>query len=190
MKTRICVGFAAALVVLGGCVVKSVYPYYTEKDLIFDPGLVGSWQEVGTNSKPSEFVRIERSGQKGYICTAFAENETNSVEVHLFKLKGQLFIDTYATNRSLDFVPVHQLSRVVRMEPNLEVCDLNYQWLEELVKKSPREIRHVEIPDRSQGNDSKWIVLTADTARLQKFVLRYLKNDEAWTTPSTWQRRK
>ena len=54
----------ALIAFLAGCVVTSVYPYYTPKDLLFDPALVG-----GAVVRAGDFVvdgslrgRIERLG--------------------------------------------------------------------------------------------------------------------------------
>jgi hypothetical protein len=166
---------------LAGCVVTSVYPFYTEKDLVFEPSLLGDW--AGTDKDPSpikQFTRVERVGEKGYRATSFNEERTNSVICHLFRLKGQLFLDTCPTNHEVDLIPVHQVSKVTRLSPEFENANLNYKWLEELLKKNPKAIRHTIVNDKFEGTNDTRIVLTADTAELQKFILKYLNNTNAW----------
>ena len=42
------------LLSLVGCVVTSIYPYYTAKDVVFEPKLVGRWMETEKSSKTNE----------------------------------------------------------------------------------------------------------------------------------------
>ncbi|HLZ54392.1 MAG TPA: hypothetical protein VKS19_07950, partial [Verrucomicrobiae bacterium] len=111
----------------------------------------------------------------------------NSFEVHLFRLKAQLFVDAFPTNRSLDFVPVHQVSKVMQNGPVLETANLNYDWLAKLLKKNPRAIRHMMLRD-NPGDEHGRIVLTADTKELQRFILKNVNNTNAWKEPSQFKR--
>jgi hypothetical protein len=175
------------LLFLGGCVVTSIYPYYTDKDLVFDPALLGKWVEAGETNQPAEYVQIERLGDKGYWATVFSTHETNSVELHLFRLKQQLLLDSYPTNRSLDFVPVHQVSKVIRIEPELETANLNYDWLAKLLEKRPKAIRHMMLQDKPEDTQNSRIVLTANTKELQRFILEYMNDTNAWSEPSLFE---
>lgn len=175
------------LLFLGGCVVTSLYPYYTDKDLVFDPALLGKWVEAGTTNQSAEYVQIERLGEKGYWATVFGTDETNSVELHLFRLKQQLFLDSFPTNRSLDFVPVHQVSKVIWSEPQLETANLSYDWLAKLLEKHPKAIRHMVLQDKPGDTQKGRIVLTADTRELQRFILKYVNNTNAWNKPSLFK---
>jgi hypothetical protein len=179
----------AALVAAGlfmaGCVVTSVYPFYTDKDLVFEPALLGDW--TGTddeNPASKEFTRVERLGDQGYCATSFNEAQTNSIIFHLFRLKNQLFLDTCPTNQQVDLIQVHQVSKVMQVSPEFINASLNYKWLEELLKKNPKAIRHTVVNDKFDGDHSERIVLTADTAELQKFILKHLNNTNAWGKPS------
>src|SRR5579862_9385739 len=93
MKAKILklVAAAAALSVLvTGCVVLSVYPFYTPKDLIFDPGLAGRW--VQTNST-NNFWQFDDVGGKFYLLTTRDESSTDVFEANLFQLKQYRFLD-------------------------------------------------------------------------------------------------
>jgi hypothetical protein len=177
------------LLLLTGCVVTSVYPFYTSKDVVFDQALLGDWVDAVKTNEPNEFVRVERLGEKGYAVTAFTGSETNSSEAYLFRLKRQLFLDVFPTNRSLDYLPVHQVSRVASLTPKLESTDLNYDWLAKLVEQKPDAIRHLVLPDKPGDRQGGRIVLTADTQELQRFLLKYLDNTNAWKEPSVWKHR-
>jgi hypothetical protein len=182
MKKFAFVVLAAAAGLLAGCVVTSIYPYYTEKDLVFDPALIGNWAEAGKTNDSSEFVRVERVGEKGYRATFFGNGATNSSDVYLFRLKQQLFVDTCPTNRSLDFVPAHQVSKVTQLGPGfVETANLNYDWFSKLLENNPSAIRHMVLRDGR-------VVLTADTKDLQRFILKNVNNTNAWRNPSRLKR--
>jgi hypothetical protein len=68
---------------LAGCVVMSVYPYYTLKDLTFDAGLAGRWAKPGTTNEFWEFTAVT---DKSYLVTTADDHETNHFEGYLFQL--------------------------------------------------------------------------------------------------------
>ncbi|MDE3068054.1 MAG: hypothetical protein KGJ60_10955 [Verrucomicrobiota bacterium] len=172
---------------LAGCVVTSVYPFYTDKDLVSNPVLPGKWVDADATNPPSEYAQIKPLDGKGYWVTLVGAQETNSMEAHLFRLKQQLFLDTFPTNRSLDYVPTHQVSKVLQIVPRLETADLNYDWLSHLLEKHPKAIRHLVLPEKP-GEEGGRIVLTADTKELQRFLLKYVNNTNAWNNPSHYKR--
>ena len=61
MKILRLVAAVAVLSMLAGCVVLSVYPFYTPGDLIFDPGLTGRWVNTASNN---EIWRFDDVGGK------------------------------------------------------------------------------------------------------------------------------
>ena len=189
-SSRIIAGVTALFAVilfLTSCVVTSIYPYYTDKDLVFDPAVLGKWVEAGATNASTEYVRIEQTGEKSYRATAFGTDGTNSIEAHLFRLHQQLYLDSFSTNRSLDYVPVHQVSKVTQTGPVLETADLNYDWLKKLLEKNPKAIRHMVLRDPGEEKGGR-IVLTADTQELQRFIIKYVNNTNAWEEPSQLKR--
>jgi hypothetical protein len=186
---RALAGIGAVSCLLVGCVVTSVYPFYAAKDVVFDQALLGDWVDAQQTDESKEFARVERLGEKGYLVTVFTPSETNSSEAHLFRLKHQLFLDVFPTNRSLDFVPVHQLSKVTSIDPRYEGTNLNYDWLDKLLEQKPDAIRHLVLREKPGDNQNGRIVLTADTQELQRFILKHLDNTNAWKEPSTWKHR-
>jgi hypothetical protein len=178
------VAILASGLFLAGCVVTSVYPYYSDKDVVFEPALLGDWTDGKSDGNTNDVGRVEQFGQTGYRLTSLGENETNSVNFHVFRLGQQLFMDMCPTNQSLELLPTHQLQKVKRTGMTLEIASLNYDWLEKLLEKNPKAIRHIVVTDKNDGRDDKRIVLTADTAELQKFVLKHLRDTNAWNEPS------
>ncbi len=58
-----------AALLLGGCVVTSIYPYYTPKDLAFEPALLGDWQSTEPNANTNEFWQFEKLEGQAYKLT-------------------------------------------------------------------------------------------------------------------------
>jgi hypothetical protein len=178
MKRIACSLLAATAALLLGCVVTSVHPFYTEKDLVFEPALVDDWiKEV--KDGPDEVWKFEKSPTEGYRLTLIEERQATVLETHLFKLQGQLFLDIASMERDYHVIPPHYLLKVSHITPTLRMSELNHDWLKGLVKTNPSVIRHHLVRTGDQPEDSR-VVLTADTAELQKFVLKHLETAGAW----------
>jgi len=166
-----------------GCLVVSVYPYYNEKDLVFETGLVGSWSKTDGQSERWKF---EKQDTNTYQLTVTNSSGTNVMQAHLFKLRGQLFIDLYAPDASTDVqpppIPSHLLLRVQSLSPSLKLTVLDFAWLRDLLLKNPKALRH-EIIKTNDKPEDRPIALTADTAELQAFLAQHLDTKEAWSDP-------
>ena len=179
---------------LMGCGITSVYPFYTEKDLIFDPALVGHWEKVNDDKDPDP-IEFKKSGDKEYRLW-LKEGETKEghvlhlekYAVHLFKLRTQLFLDLLPVERHEDSIPVHHLMKADQITPTLKMATLSDNWLSELLKKTPGALAHQLIPDPNDPNKSE-LVLTAPTRELQRFLLKQLKNNAAFEPTQEWKRR-
>jgi hypothetical protein len=175
-KRNIVIGIAAA-VLLAACI-PSLNPYYTEKDLAFDPKLIGEWQEKD-KTEELETWKFEQGKDKAYSLTVTEKDgKRGEFEAHLFKLKQDYFLDIVATDIgtnvadliSFSLIPGHLLLRVPQIEPELKLAGSDFDWLEKYLKEHPKSLAHHRENDR--------IVLTAETADLRSFVLRHLGEGE------------
>lgn len=193
---RVPVIFALAFF-LASCFVTSIYPLYTEKDLTFVPELLGTWKAEDEEN----LYTFQQSGKNAYelIITGQESNkkstgildyeEAGRYEAHLVKLGKFLFLDIYPQvpemgEYGLDFylVPVHSFHKILIEKDVLRLVSLDYDWLEEMIKGNKINLAHVRVEDR--------IVLTASTAELQKFVLKYVEDSEAFSDFSKLDRQK
>jgi len=169
--------FAGGLLTLAGCVLTSVYPYYTAKDLVFEKKLVGRWmpaESEGTN----DFWEFSRADTNLYYTLTMRDgNGPKTFQAHLFRLKQRTFLDALPTEEHDDFVPPHYLLQVVQSEPTLKMTMLNPGWVDELLEKEPEALRHIHV---AEGQGQKRLVLTANTAELQKFILKHADNTNAF----------
>jgi len=91
-----------AVLLLAGCIVTSIYPFYTAKDIAFEPGLLGQWQDVKDENSHWQFTK---GGTTAYLITITSGQDTNQIQGHLFKLSGQTFMDLFGTESSCDAFP-------------------------------------------------------------------------------------
>jgi len=190
MKSKILLLFALAL---AGCV-PSWNPFYTEKDLVFDPALVGAWRPAEAKETSKEDWAFTKAGDKQYQLAQTDEEDRKAVfEAHLFQLNAQRFVDLYLTKvegddlkvnawASLSLVPAHLLLRVEQIEPALKLAVMNPDWMQKFLKKTPGAIAHQVVGD---GN----VVLTADTGELQKFIAAHLNDPDFFGGPMEMKRK-
>lgn len=166
----------AAAAILTGCVVTSVCPYYTEKDLVAEPAILGNW--INTN-KHDEFWKFEQTGKSVYRLTLAQASTTAILETHAFKLEGRLFLDIFSLERDYHVIPAHYLLKVEQTSPSLKFTELNDAWLKSFVARKPTAVPYHILENPSNPSDNR-IVLTGDTSELQSFVLRHLNTPGAW----------
>jgi len=184
MKRTLLLTAGLALVLLTGCITLSVYPYYTTKDLTFDPALVGIWSEPDKTDADSETWTFEKLNEQAYRLTVKDKDEKTEFDARLFKLKGFTFLDCLPCKHNDYSAPCHVLLRLNQIQPQLEMHLLDFEWLSNLIEKQPKAIRHTMVVEaNAKGDNAKSFVLTADTSELQKFVLKHLKTEEAWGKP-------
>ena len=183
MKTNILKFLAAGSVLslLAGCIVLSVYPFYTPKDLIFDPGLAGRWVKT---TAANEFRQFSDTGGKFYLLTTTDDQDTNCLEAHLFQLKQYQFLDLLTTNRGQFQMPVHLIAKAARNDASVSLEFLDYGWLAGLVETNPAVLRHLVVPEKPGDTSGGMVYLTADTKDLQKFLLEHAEDTNAFNAGS------
>ena len=179
MRNKIILVFG---LIWAGCV-PSWNPLYTEKDLMFDPLLVGAWTPVEAQEGSKETWLFTKGGDKLYqLQQTDEEGRKAGFEVRLVKLKDHRFLDLYLTKVEGDDVklnawagfslaPAHLILKVEQVEPALKIAAMNPDWMKKFVKQHPDPIAHSVVLD---GN----IVLTASTSELQRFVLGHVDEEE------------
>ncbi len=171
-----------AVALMCSCI-PSVNPFYTEKDLITDPRLPGTWQDNETNGDSSVW-KFEFDGTNAYNLTiSESKGRTGEFSAHLFKLGSENFLDLiplscdYATNQAglvgAAMIPGHLLMYVSSLSPTLHLALCDPDWLKKHLAKNPNTIAHRDY----EGG----IFLTADTRDLQKFVVKHLGKDELFS---------
>ncbi len=178
MKKLILLVPVASTLFLAGCIVTSVYPFYTSKDIVAEPGLAGKW--ASTNDE-NEHWTFEKDETKAFRLTYTTKSSTNIISATPFKLGENKLLDLMGdpeagSETQPPPIPSHFLLRLVRTSPNVTMVPMDYDWLTQVITNNPAAIRHHFIGE----GEKRRMVLTADTKELQGFVISHLRTKEAW----------
>jgi hypothetical protein len=175
-----------AVLLVAGCVVTSVYPFYQAKDVTFDPAMVGTWSDPAKTNADQETWTFEKLDGQTYKLVVRNASETNQFDTHLFSLGDAKFLDCLTRERPAYAAPTHVLLRVKSLQPQLEMQLLDYEWLGKLIEANPKALRHIIVPKEAgtaAEPDGGLLTLTADTAELQRFIRQHLNDTNAWSKP-------
>ena len=184
MKKRLALWVVLGLgLVMAGCFMPSVYPFYTEKDLVFDEALMGTWAAADRKPDDKENWTFAKAGATQYTFNINKEDETNVFSARLFKLKGFTFMDCLYVGdlpKGLPGIPPHYLAKVTQIEPSLKLSTLSVDWLDTYLQTNPAAIQHILVYDRPEDTNTAHFVLTADTKELQRFILKHAADTNFW----------
>jgi hypothetical protein len=180
--------------VLVGCPARTFYPLFAEKDLAFNPALVGTWTIEG------DTYTFQKSGEKSYELTHFQNDhptDTAVFKAHLGKLGKYWFLDLFPERHALEthlkngvythhLVPVHSISRVWFEGDSMRIATLEADWLRKMIQNKKLKIPY--IPNKEADDDQ--FLVTASSKELQSFVTKYADNKEAFPEPGVFHKLK
>lgn len=188
MKRNAIISIAVVLLLLQGCIVKSLHPFYTEKNLVFRKELLAKWEDQDggkwdiRNSKdsPNTYeMHWSKSGAEDVVFVA-----------HLFTLDDQLYFDFFPVEGGgntmaifeMHLMPTHSIAKVEMLTTEeVGIQWFNEEWLGSLFDENRIKISHEIINEPVHGKQQdKTYVLTASTEELQKFILKYGKDPRAF----------
>ena len=189
MKTKKLLFYILA-VILGGCVpVISLHPLYTDKDVVLDKKLYGTWIDNSEDTKTTwEFKSFDEPKNAYKLIFADEEGKKGSFVAHLVKLQDKFFLDIFPSElpwnpedpnkmdwpyNSIFLIPAHTFVKVDSIEPQLKLRLMLESEIEELLKEDPGVVEHTTVGER--------IVLTESTKKLQAFVLKYADDERVFT---------
>ncbi len=177
IKYFLAVGIAFLIM---GCPARSLFPLFAEKDLEYDPGLIGTWMDNKNGT-----ITFQKAGEKSYKMV-FLEQKENSegYRVQLGRLGTFLFFDSYPLKEGSDHhtLATHILSRVWLNGDTLRIASLESDWLRDMIDAKKITIAHV----RRDGD----IILTATTDELQQLALLFAEDNKAFPSPDILIRMK
>ncbi|HEW79210.1 MAG TPA: hypothetical protein ENH34_04495 [Phycisphaerales bacterium] len=195
---------------LGGCIpVMSLHPLYTDKDLIFEEKLLGTWVDDSNDTtwefqlvanepdNASEFKHPDKP-EKAYKLI-FSNNDGKTKGLfftHLVKLENKFFMDVFPSQlpymprdpnegwiyNMYFLVPVHTFIKIDSIEPQLKMRFTDDDEMEKLLKEDPNAVKYELVNDR--------LILTASTKELQAFVLKYADDSRVFTDEIVLNRKK
>jgi len=195
MKTKYLIPILVVLITAQSCTIFSLNPLYTEEDLMEVPDLVGTWEEPDEH----EYVSIELLQNNKYLFRymedlrkdgTFQEVDTVSYEAGFLEVGNHFFADLYpyyhdeGSDESeylfRNFIPTHSILKIVKEGNELQLYLFNFDRLQELFEQNRIRIKHQMFDD--------YIVITASTEELQKFIEKYADDPKAFEDPAIFRK--
>jgi hypothetical protein len=191
------------LAMLAGSCIPSLFPLYTQEDLVTDDRIVGTWNAGGNNiwvidrldyNPKSDFMNpdwTDPKDKKTYRLkvTEVSEGDTLEAEfvVHMLVLDGQHYLNFFPTDYELahgflswHMIEANNFSKVRITEDSLSLNFFDPSYMEKLIDTNRIKISHIRL--------DSGILLTARARELQKFVIKYGNEDEAILEPDVLKR--
>ncbi|MEA3443094.1 MAG: hypothetical protein U9R19_00045 [Bacteroidota bacterium] len=170
-----------ALFLMNSCIIISLSPCYTEKDVVYKQSFEGTWHDSNDalwkitprqTAKPHTSYKLE-----------LTENGITSVfELHIAELENHYFLDFFPDVQennltediflSLHRLPVHSFARMKFADKKIILNLMNEDWFKKQIESGQNIIPHREIEGLQ--------ILTATTEQIQKFLTSIAKNDKAF----------
>lgn len=194
MKTRAFILILLIAVFLSGCLVKSLHPFYKESDVIFDETLLGTWLDEDSATWRINPFTFSKGFMKGdstdnsYLVEMFDDTaKISKFNVHLFNLKEKQFLDfvpiqddRYEEIINIHLVPTHSIARILFVsEDEAIIAWFDEEWLNSLFEENRVKIAHEVVKVYGDGLNKEY-VLTASTQELQKFIIKYGNDEDAY----------
>jgi len=201
-KVSIILGFAFLLIFLSSCL-NTLHPIFTEKDLAYDPKLIGIWNTENQGNKGRAIISnlatensVELPGnistikQKGYfISYQDKDGDTKQYIAFLARIGKHLYFDYYPADKKEDrkpdeffgihFVKMHTSYRVeILKDGSFELSQLDGSYVKSLIDEKKIRISH-EIDAEDD------ITITASTKELQQYLLKYGDEPSAYESAKT-----
>jgi len=197
--------------VFNSCVVKSLFPFYTDSSIYFEKRFIGTWvdtenakwevllfQDVilkeNNKNKASELdedqFRIYNKYKNSYVVYFEKDNTKSSFLAMPFKINDQLFLDfTPIEDKEIeetknDLYKIHLIGThtLAKVDViNNNKVDINWFSSEKLEELFEQD--KIKIKHEKVGF-SETILLTASSEELEKFIKKYMdsKDEGKWKT--------
>ena len=155
------------LIFLPGCVVESVQPFYTDKDVVFDKDLLGTWKVADKEDS----LMFRKASDDSYYVVSYEDGKAEVYRAYLFELMRIRYLDvTVSQDRESrpagagQSIAVHTLWKVVIDGDTLRIYGLDESKLKDSLKEHPLSWAN---PDFSGD-----VLFTGTTGDIQDFIRR------------------
>lgn len=158
--------FVAILATAPGCLVVSVTPSHTRDSLVWEPALLGVWQNVDDASS----MTIERGEWQSYTVEYAHTIEKGRLTGYLSTIGKERYFDVMPArgeDHGSFLLPVHVVLRLGLDGDRLELTPLSYDWFFDRVQKK------IAIPGLGVVLDEKEnALIVSPTAALRAWMAR------------------
>jgi hypothetical protein len=194
------IAVVASAVFLSGCFVVSVNPLFRERDLAFDPALVGTWTTpCSEENGVAKFCRLvfAAAEHKGYSI-AYTDEKAVTVmfDGYLGRLGKNLYLDVVPQSAELKSMSgaardhallAHSFWKVSLKKDELTLASLRAN--DALQQALRRAGMRTGMTRTASGWESDPNLLLGSTLELQRFLAVYGAKPEAWDAePAVWHK--
>ena len=202
-KIALTTAFALLLIFLSSCLT-TLHPIFTEKDLAYDPTLIGTWNTENEGKEGKVIINnlatensvdlpgnISAIKQQGYFIIYQDKNGkvTDQYIAFLSRIGKHLYFDYFPADKKEDrkldeffgvhFVRMHTSFRVeILKDGNFELSQLDGSYVKSLIDEKKIRISH-----ETDADDNT--VITASTKELQQYLLKYGDEPSAYRSEKT-----
>ena len=165
---------ASMLVSLSGCAsVVSLHPLAlpNDKDVIFDPALVGTWEEIKADKDGARTRYVVARAESGYTVNSGPDKLEGTM--HLLKVGGRYLLDVYCPSDAPS-LPVHLFVKLRLDKDSAWLAGMESEWLQDQIK-TRAQLRHEVLME-----DDDRIVLTASPTELRRHLLPYVADNRSF----------
>ena len=189
---------ALGLVLLGGCVVQSFYPFYTDEAKVSLPSIAGSWQPIDKDSPANTAERpwvftTRADGQYEFL--TYDKDKPGKLKATFFKVGTNLFCDFSPADVlpedakingywAFHVRPVHSVARVETNSDRLTFVPLSFDWVRAAVQSNQVTLAHL------QGKEKDDLLFTARPQEWSKFLADHAANTNAFKPDSAYAFRR
>lgn len=190
------ISILAIVLLFSGCGIFSLHPLYHDENLLVKSELIGTWQN---SDDANTFISIDTLGDKMYEFVLVDKEDTVNFEMGLLQLGDQFFIDLFPSEDDCgwpgggdcdqlelmfrNYIPVHTFMKFEYKDNNLFLTEFDNERLIDLFDQ-----KRIRLSHEMAGKDNDYVVITASTNDLQKFISRYANDKEAFVESEKYHR--
>jgi hypothetical protein len=173
------------VVLLSGCFIQSVQPFYLTGMMAEVPDLIGEWRLVRAGSDDVTAKYPQPWLFTSTVIRTFEKGIPSTLRVVWFKVDDTLFADLSADERDYDgklnmwwsmhAIPVHSVCKVQLENGMLSLIPLDGDWLLKKITRQEIALSYVVVGDKGDH-----YALTSSPQELSAFLKHYRQNPEAF----------
>ena len=149
-----------------GCLVVSVNPSHDRDSLVWEPGLIGEWQNVDDASS----MKIERGEWQSYTVEYAHTIEKGRLTGYLSTIGKERYFDVMPArgeDHGSFLLPLHVMLRITLAGDRLELAPLSYDWFFDRVQKKAAITGLTVVLDEKEN-----ALIVSSTAALRAWIAR------------------
>ncbi len=181
MNTKMLATLGLVALLLGGCIVQSIQPLFTDKEMVPCPQLAGDWVQTEDAIETGRWSFVPEEGRYRLTHTDEQHHQATFL-VTAGKLGTNIVLDMFPEDTlpkgqvndlmAAHLIPAHVFAKAVKTNDALMLVLMDLEWLGKHLKANPAAVAHFWRRD----GDNEYPILTASSSDLQKFIGQYVND--------------